>query len=120
MPNETNANSVTIDANTNLTATVVRDRIATAIDSARTSKGLRLDTSDLQTTGLLIFNLRASAIGNQPISSTGLNSNFFLSSAMTGGLAGDCAAGVGCVSNQDCLSSGTGVGSCSSGVCVTN
>jgi hypothetical protein len=117
---QSNANAVLIDCNVSRTAAVVRDLIATAIDTARTSKGLRMDTTDLSTSGLIIRNLRDSAIGNTPIGRSGLGSNFFTEAAMTGGLAGDCPATTPCTSSNDCLATSSGTGSCNSGACVGN
>jgi len=59
-----------------------------------------------------IANERATSLGNQPILETVASPEFEVA-GLAGGLAGDCAAGVGCVSGDDCAS-----GICNSGVCT--
>jgi len=104
-------------------ATAVRDAFANAIDTARGLTGLlgggfRMNTSDISTNGLLITNLRSSAIGNTTISRSGLPGDFYIDASFTGGAAGNCPSGTPCTHNEDCLASnGSGVGSCSSNMC---
>lgn len=109
---------VNVSGGGTITAATVRDRIATAIDTARTSNGLTIDSDNAGSEGLVIRNLRRTALGNTPITRSGLGTAFYTSAGMTGGAAGDCASGQACTHNEDCLANGgTGVGNCSGNVC---
>lgn len=112
----TTSGNVAIDVSGTLTATQVRDKIATAITTARglplLGGGLRISRTSIGSEMLLLTNDRDSSIGNQSIGRTGLGSNFY-TSGMSGGAAGDCASGTPCQDDEDCLASdGTGVGTC--------
>lgn len=120
--NTAGANAITIGSTA--TATQVRDAIAGEIDDARGlslpigGAGLRMDTTNLSTNGLVIRNLRDSSIGNTVIDRSGLPGDFYIDAAFTGGAAGDCASGMPCTHDEDCLASdGSGFGNCSSNTC---
>ena len=112
------SNKIKIDCNSALTAKQVRDKIAAAIASADglpiIGSNFRITTVDLGDTGLRLVNERSSSIGNTTIGKSGLGAAFFVSTAFTGGAAGDCASAAPCRDDADCLASdGTGFGTCS-------
>jgi hypothetical protein len=54
---------------------------------------------------------RQTSLGNRSITETVTNSQFLVM-GMSGGAAGNCSAGIGCVTNGDCAS-----GVCTASVC---
>jgi cysteine-rich repeat protein len=88
-------------------AATMAARIATAIN------GSALLISATQGTDALVIltHQRLSSLGNVPLVETVADASFAVS-GMSGGAAGDCPAGTGCTSADDCAS-----GSCTGGTC---
>ena len=86
------------------TRTAMRNRIVTAIDGV--GPMLLVDAAAGSGSLVLLTHDRATAQGNNPIGEAGSAAflDSFESVGLSGGQAGNCAAGVGCFSNADCAS----------------
>jgi hypothetical protein len=84
------------------TAITIAGKIASSV-SRQAGFGITA-TADVGTSVVVLTNARLSSHGNTDIMSTGGIHTSFTFRNMRGGVAGDCANGIGCASDADCTS----------------
>jgi cysteine-rich repeat protein len=107
-PTDAGGTNIVIVTSNSETADQLHTKIRNAINGVA---GFDVAASDGGNNLVLLTHQRKSSLGNQMITDT-VNSSDFVVSGMAGGAGGDCAAGIGCTNNDDCVS-----GNCMSGMC---
>jgi cysteine-rich repeat protein len=103
-PTDASMTNIVITTSNSETADQLHTKIRTAIDG---TPSLRINATDGGNNLVLLTHERKSSLGNQLITDT-VNSSDFVVSGMVGGAGGDCTAGIGCTSNDDCRSGSCG------------